>query len=998
MPAVSSYTKYLPAVLWQGDPAPNLFSIGTMLCVFEKMLTGINDGVVISHGNNSVLTIVTQSVAGSPLPQTVSITPGSGTALLAGRSYTYDGSVSEVITITAVNANTLTAVIRQNHAMNGAILNSSGVHPPIQNVIANLVSLYGAWTAPADFLDWLAQWVALQLDPAWDEYQRRSAIANIVEIYAQRGTKPGLYEFFDLYALAKRRPRLVIDDAGKVLFAAPQPGLIVPVSTLVSQMPLVAPQCIALDASGFLFIGDLGNSSTIEPALWRLSPAGSVDYAAGAGVVSGILPPAPAPQPFTPATLALSAPIAVAADPVNGGAYLIDLTTDYVLYRLTSPQVGTITLAGTPTTGEAVTVVVDGTSYSLAQSTGDSLAQEATAWAVALNAAQPFNAGYAATASGDSIVVTPIAGPPGNDLTLVTASTHLSLSASGPCFGTAQTFANDLSVPPLGLVFPVALTVDGTGHPLILDRGAVVTSPSVTAIVAVQIAGTPPAYTGTQRHPLPAIVEPLSLLLRADGSIVVGDAADQSAAAPATLYEINPTTWTATNLLAGVAAADNPLVAPTGIVEVDARHLMVLDAGLRPYRPSAASPFTAVVAQQPAVYSVDLSVAPPVIALVTEQRSLVYPRGMVGDADGTLYICDSGLPDLEGYDSRKWRSLPQQFSVVVHFQGDPAAAVFSVSLAGTPTTGQQGIVTIGTVGYPLPETTGFSPAQQAAAWVSVLNASASFSVLYVAGSVGNIINIYAVPGTSANGVSLAVASSTDLQLSAGLLAATVTLTGTPTAAEHGVLNIGGAAYVLAETGGDSTAQQAAVWAATLNGTPAFAAQYVATASDNTLAISFVDASIAGSSPFFVSSSPHLTLTGTTPPLSIGSITLFGIPTTGESGLITVGTAPPYTLAQTTGYTVAQQAAAWCMTLNATAPFDAAFSCNSSGGVINIFATTTAVPPTGVVIAAVSSAHLQLTVYSELQNRSQFLQSITEVVEDELPAQARWYLQSEQSQL
>ncbi|HEY1867577.1 MAG TPA: phage tail protein, partial [Candidatus Cybelea sp.] len=796
MATTSDYLKYLPAVLWQNDPPPNLFSLGTMLCPFEKLLTGINDGIAITHGDNSVMTLVTQSVKGSPLSQTVNITPGTGSKFLAGSSYAYSGATPEVVNVAAVNANTLTAVIRQDHAANQTIVNSSGTHQPVQDVIATLVKLYGPWTTPTEFLDWLAQWVALQLDPAWDEYQRRSVIARIVSMYAQRGTKPGLYEFLDIYALARRRPRLVIDDDAKLLFAKPQPGAFAAIPALVSQTPLVAPQCMSRDDTGYVLIGDLGtNDGTIEPALWRLSIGGAYDYAAGKGAVPPAVPVAPSPQPFQPASLHLSAPVCVAVDSPNACAYVIDLTIQYVLYRLADAQVGTVTLSGTPTTGESGVIAVDGTPYTLAQTTGNTLTQQATAWAATLNATSPFDTAYLATATGGAIVITTLSGPPGNDLTLVVSSTHLNLTATGPCYSSFTAF----SAPPTGLVFPVAMCVDASGHPLVLDRGALVTHASKTAIVDVQVSGG--IYSGTVSHAFAQIVEPLSMTLRTSGTILVGDASYQGSAIPATLWEIDPSTWSITDLLGAVPQANNPLVAPTGVVEVDAHHLLVLDAGLRPYRPDPGSPFTVIVAQQPAIYAVDLSVSPPTITLASDQRALVYPRDMVGESDGTLYICDSGLPDLAGYDSQKWRSLPQQFSVVTHFQGNPAAPVFSVTLSGTPTTGESGVVTIGGVAYTLAETTGNTPAQQAAAWVTALNATASFSAGYVAGSVGDILNVYSVPGSSANGVSFGVTSSVDLLLSAGLLAATVTLSGTPTTGEHGIINIGAIPYTLSETTG-----------------------------------------------------------------------------------------------------------------------------------------------------------------------------------------------------
>lgn len=45
----SSYLKYLPPVLWQDEPAAPGFSLGAMLRIFEKILTGIPDGVSVPH-------------------------------------------------------------------------------------------------------------------------------------------------------------------------------------------------------------------------------------------------------------------------------------------------------------------------------------------------------------------------------------------------------------------------------------------------------------------------------------------------------------------------------------------------------------------------------------------------------------------------------------------------------------------------------------------------------------------------------------------------------------------------------------------------------------------------------------------------------------------------------------------------------------------------------------------------------------------------------------
>jgi phage tail-like protein len=48
--------------------------------------------------------------------------------------------------------------------------------------------------APADFLDWLARWVALDVDESWTPAQRRELITKAVELHRWRGTRRGLAE------------------------------------------------------------------------------------------------------------------------------------------------------------------------------------------------------------------------------------------------------------------------------------------------------------------------------------------------------------------------------------------------------------------------------------------------------------------------------------------------------------------------------------------------------------------------------------------------------------------------------------------------------------------------------------------------------------------------------------------------------------------------------------------------------------------------------------
>lgn len=63
---------------------------------------------------------------------------------------------------------------------------------PVFVTLDCFASYLDPWLAPADFLDWLATWVALRVDEDWSEGQRRELVANAVELHRWRGTCLGL--------------------------------------------------------------------------------------------------------------------------------------------------------------------------------------------------------------------------------------------------------------------------------------------------------------------------------------------------------------------------------------------------------------------------------------------------------------------------------------------------------------------------------------------------------------------------------------------------------------------------------------------------------------------------------------------------------------------------------------------------------------------------------------------------------------------------------------
>jgi hypothetical protein len=215
-------------------------------------------------------------------------------------------------------------------------------------------------------------------------------------------------------------------------------------------------------------------------------------------------------------------------------------------------------------------------------------------------------------------------------------------------------------------VTPVAMAVDVNGDLLVLHHGSGLGTPDPPRIVTVKLGGANPTVSD---RALTTVVEPLSLLVRSDGVLVVGDGGPQEPATaddlPGNLVAIDRTTapaWTENALL----PVDNPLVAPTALAETGDGGLFALDVGLKPFA-STSDPFVRAVAEPAAVHRVDLGAAPQVTR-ISEPGSMVFPTGMVRDGD-RLVICDPGLPAPPSVNPVWPRLDPFRFDVVVHFVG-----------------------------------------------------------------------------------------------------------------------------------------------------------------------------------------------------------------------------------------------------------------------------------------------------------------------------------------
>jgi len=65
--------------------------------------------------------------------------------------------------------------------------------------------------APAEFLPWLASWMALVLRADWEEEQQRAVIAKIIPLYCKRGARAGFECFWTIYAGAGVTSKAEVD-------------------------------------------------------------------------------------------------------------------------------------------------------------------------------------------------------------------------------------------------------------------------------------------------------------------------------------------------------------------------------------------------------------------------------------------------------------------------------------------------------------------------------------------------------------------------------------------------------------------------------------------------------------------------------------------------------------------------------------------------------------------------------------------------------------------
>ena len=69
---------------------------------------------------------------------------------------------------------------------------------PVIATLDNLSAYFDPAVAPEDFVDWLAEWVGIELDENWDADLRREVVATATDLLGRRGTALGLADVLRL--------------------------------------------------------------------------------------------------------------------------------------------------------------------------------------------------------------------------------------------------------------------------------------------------------------------------------------------------------------------------------------------------------------------------------------------------------------------------------------------------------------------------------------------------------------------------------------------------------------------------------------------------------------------------------------------------------------------------------------------------------------------------------------------------------------------------------
>ncbi|MBZ5524721.1 MAG: beta-galactosidase [Acidobacteriia bacterium] len=175
-------TSLLPAAPWQPEPLPYLRSDGAELAFYRTPLSGQPD-----HAGTWELLF--QNARGRYLQLQVTFTgTGRNTPRLhALRAYYPRFSYLRQYLPAVYRDDALSASFLDRY-----LANVEGFYTVLEGRIEQVQALFDVRTVPAEYLDWLGNWLALALDMGWSEQTRRLVISHGPQMFRERGTRAGM--------------------------------------------------------------------------------------------------------------------------------------------------------------------------------------------------------------------------------------------------------------------------------------------------------------------------------------------------------------------------------------------------------------------------------------------------------------------------------------------------------------------------------------------------------------------------------------------------------------------------------------------------------------------------------------------------------------------------------------------------------------------------------------------------------------------------------------
>ncbi len=90
-----------------------------------------------------------------------------------------------------------------NHLLHEYLWIFQQLHDKVNDVVERVPQLFQPLETEARFLDWLASWIALHLDPDWPDQKKRKWLKFAPTLYSIRGTKAALSALLEMYVGVK---------------------------------------------------------------------------------------------------------------------------------------------------------------------------------------------------------------------------------------------------------------------------------------------------------------------------------------------------------------------------------------------------------------------------------------------------------------------------------------------------------------------------------------------------------------------------------------------------------------------------------------------------------------------------------------------------------------------------------------------------------------------------------------------------------------------------